>query len=319
MASLVDLYQSHSGRPPPPNPLLRPRAPCCIAQEMCHHIFDRSGPLACKTHKPFPLCRQWYLQPAPADAAAFAMFRSGHLPAPSLDGLYGLPDSPAPATPHTDSTCPWCHFEVTLSAMTSSARDLPLLHIIHRLLLCPAGHGRPPLFKLCSEMLLWILDWPYYHCHLGIFFADLNITPPPPSAPASSCKPSAPLNNAYDFLCLHADPLGFKDPPSEFPVAERTQRWLQMLAVGASFLRRKCPAFSHASPSHPPAHTCSTPCTCSALHTPLLPQTAPLASVTSVLLGSPVVSPQLPPRSRNFACSPQVSCVSDTPDQISDD
>jgi hypothetical protein len=42
----------------------------------------------------------------------------------------------------------------------------------------------------------------------------------------------------------------------------------------------------------------------------------PPASVTSVLLGSPGMSPQPPPRSRSFCCCPQVS---GTPDQISDD
>jgi hypothetical protein len=85
------------------NPRLRPRAPhYSTDQEMCQHIFDRGGPLACRTHKPFPLCRPWYLQATPADAAVFAMFRSGHLPEPDLDSLHGPPDSPAPATPHTD-------------------------------------------------------------------------------------------------------------------------------------------------------------------------------------------------------------------------
>jgi hypothetical protein len=92
---------------PPPNTRLRPRAPrYSIAQEMYQRIFDRGGPLACRAHRPFPLGRQWYLQAAPADAAVFAMFRCGHLPEPNLDGLHGPPDSPAPATPHTDSTCP---------------------------------------------------------------------------------------------------------------------------------------------------------------------------------------------------------------------
>jgi hypothetical protein len=191
MASFVDAYWFHNGCPPPPNPCLHPRAPhYSIDQEMYQQIFDRGGPLACRTHKPFPLCRQWYLQVAPADAAVFAMFRSGHLPEPNLDGLHGPPDSPAPATRHTDSTCPWCRSEVTLSGMTSSARDLPWLHIIHRLLLCPAGQRRPPLFKFCSGMLLLTSDWPNYHCRLGILFADLSIHP---SAPASSCTPSAHL------------------------------------------------------------------------------------------------------------------------------
>jgi hypothetical protein len=198
MASLVDAYQFHSGCPPPPNPRLRPRAPrYSIAQEMYQHIFDRGEPLACRTHKPFPLCQQWYLHVAPADAAVFAMFRSGHLPVPDLDGLHGPPDTPAPATPHTDSTCPWCHSDVNLSAVTSFARDLPWLHIIHRLLLCPSGQGRPPLFKFCSDVLLLTSDWPHYHCRLSILFADLNIHP---SALASSCTPSALLYTGC--LCL---------------------------------------------------------------------------------------------------------------------
>jgi hypothetical protein len=130
-------------------------------------------------------------------------------------------------------TCPWCHSEVTLSAVTSSARDLTRLHIIHRLLLCPAGQGRPPLFKFCSEMLPLTLEWPQYHCRHDIPFTDLNT--PPPLAPASSCTPSTPLYT--DFLCLLADPLEFEDPPSRFPVTERTHRWLAMIAVVACFLR----------------------------------------------------------------------------------
>jgi hypothetical protein len=165
------------------------------------------------------------------------MFWSDHLLEPNLDGLQGPPDSPAPATTHTDSTCPWCHSEVTLLDVPSSARDLPWLHIIHRLLLCPAGLGRPPLFKFCSEMLLLTSDWPHYRCHLGILLADLNI---PPSASASSCTPSTTLFT--DFFCLLADPLRLEDPPSGFPVAEQTRRWLAMLAVTACFLPTMCPA-----------------------------------------------------------------------------
>jgi hypothetical protein len=45
----------------------------------------------------------------------------------------------------------------------------------------------------------------------------------------------------------------------------------------------------------------------------------PPASVNSVLLGSPVLSPQLPPRSRISCCSPQESYVPGNPSQISDD
>jgi hypothetical protein len=146
--------------------------------------------------------------------------------------------------------------------VTSSACDLPWLHIIHLLLLCPAEEGRPPLFKFCSEMLLLTSDWPHYSCRLGILFADLNIHH---SAQASSCTPSAPLYT--DCLCLLADPLGFAYPPSGFPAAEQTHRWLQMLEVTACFLRSICPALSPTSPIKPPAHTCSTP----SLQTPLLP------------------------------------------------
>jgi hypothetical protein len=69
-------------------------------------ISDRGGPLACRMHKTFPLCWQWYLQAFPAGAAVFAMLRSGHLPEPTLDGLQGPLDSPAPAIPYTDFTCP---------------------------------------------------------------------------------------------------------------------------------------------------------------------------------------------------------------------
>jgi hypothetical protein len=141
-----------------------------------------------------------------ADAAVFAMFRSDHLPGPTLDGLQGPPDSPAPATPHADSTCPWCH----------SVRDLPWLHNIHHLLLCPAGLERLPFFQYCSEMLLLTSDWPLYCCRLGILLAGLNIHP---SALASSCTLSAPLST--DFLCLLADPLRLEDPPLGLPVANK--------------------------------------------------------------------------------------------------
>jgi hypothetical protein len=52
-----------------------------------------------------------------------------------------------------------------------------------------------------------------------------------------------------------------------------------------------------------------------ALQTPLTLDSliGPPASVISVLLGSPAMSPQLPPRSRFSSCSPQVSCQSGTP------
>jgi hypothetical protein len=141
---------------------------------------------------------------------------------------------------------------------------------------------------------------------LGILFADLNI---PPLAPASSCAPSVPLYTG--LLCLLTDPLRFADLPSGSPVAEQTHRLLAMLAVKACFLCSMCPAHSPATPSQPPAHACSTPCTTDTATT-LDSLVGPPASVTSVLLGSPVMSPQPPPRPRICCCSPQVSCMTDT-------
>jgi hypothetical protein len=44
--------------------------------------------------------------------------------------LPGPTDSPAPINPQTDSTCPWCHSEVTLPDVSSSAHELPWLPII---------------------------------------------------------------------------------------------------------------------------------------------------------------------------------------------
>jgi hypothetical protein len=127
-----------------------------------------------RTHKHLSLCLQGDLQAAPADAAVFAKVRGGHFTVFTLDGLQGPPDSPAPATPKTDSTCPWCHSGVTLPGVPSSVRDLPWLLIIHCLLLCPAGPGRPPLSHFCSEMLVLTSDWPHYQCRLGIL--DLLIS-----------------------------------------------------------------------------------------------------------------------------------------------
>jgi hypothetical protein len=76
-----------------------------------------------------------------------------------------------------------------------------------------------------------------------------------------------------------------------------------------------CPALSPATPSQPPAHTSSTPCTADTATT-LDSMDGPPASV---LLGSPVVSLQPLPRLRIPCCNPQVSCVSGAPDQVSDD
>jgi hypothetical protein len=66
----------------------------------------------------------------PCRCCSFTMFRRGHLPEPTLNGLQCPPDSP-PGTPHTNSTCPWCHFDITLPDVPSSARDLPWLLCIH--------------------------------------------------------------------------------------------------------------------------------------------------------------------------------------------
>jgi hypothetical protein len=125
MASLVDEYWSHGKcRPPPESP------PASHAPPL------QPSPGYVSTH-----LRSWWIfglqdaQTLPALSAVVpaghpcrccssAMFRSVHLPAPALDGLQGPPNSPAPAIPHTDSTCPWCHSEVTLPSMPSFARDL---------------------------------------------------------------------------------------------------------------------------------------------------------------------------------------------------
>jgi hypothetical protein len=79
-----------------------------------------------------------------------------------------------------------------------------------------------------------------------------------------------------------------------------------------------CPALSPATPSQPPAHACSTPCTTDTATT-LDSLDGPPASVASVLLGFPVESPQLPPRSHISCCSPQASDVSGAPDLGGDD
>jgi hypothetical protein len=77
-------------------------------------IFSYGSPLPRRTHRPFPLCHQGYLQAAPANAAVLAMLRSGHLPESPLDDLPGHPDRLAPAKSCTDSICTWCHSGMTL-------------------------------------------------------------------------------------------------------------------------------------------------------------------------------------------------------------
>jgi hypothetical protein len=85
-------------------------------------------------------------------------------------------------------------------------------------------------------MLLLTSDWPRYHLHIDILFADGRIHP---SALASSCVPSSHLS-AYSF-CLLADPLGFEDPPSGIPGPKRTCCWLDIIAVTECFRRCVCP------------------------------------------------------------------------------
>jgi hypothetical protein len=131
--------------------------------------------------------------------------------------------------------------------------------IINCLFLCPAGPGGPPLFQFCSEMLPLTLDWPHYHCCLGIFFAgNINHT----LAPASSCTPSAPIYT--DFLCLGllSGPLGFEDPPPDFPVAEELVAvWICLQPLHISYIVCVLLSMRPATHFQPPAHTCSTPCT----------------------------------------------------------
>jgi hypothetical protein len=91
-----------------------------------------------------------------------------------------------------------------------------------------------------------------------------------------------------------------------------------MLAAPACFLRSMCPALSSATPSRLLANNCSTPCTTDTAAT-FDSIDGPPASVVSVLLGPPVESPQPLPGSRISCCSPQMSCVSGAPDQVSDD
>jgi hypothetical protein len=124
--------------------------------------------------------------------------------------------------------------------------------------------------------------------------------------------PSAPLYTY--FFCQLADPLRFEDPPPGFLVAERSRRWLDMLAATACFIGSMCPAHSPATPPQLPAQTCSTPCTTDTAAT-LDSMDGPPASVAFVLMSSPL-SRFLGPA---FPCSPQVSGVSGAPDQVSDD
>jgi hypothetical protein len=189
-----------------------------------------------------------------------------------------------------------CQSEVTLSDVPSSASDLPWLHIIHHLLLCPAEPGRPPLFQFSSDMLLLTSIWPHTHRGLGILFADLH-----PSAPASSYTPSAPLYTDFSACFLiHLD----------LRIHLQGFQSLKEIAVGYACSHGLFPtqSVSLSRDSFPTSCTYLFPPL--ALQTPLLPVDGPPASVNSVLLGSFVVSPQPFPRSRISYCSPQVTCVS---------
>jgi hypothetical protein len=220
-----------------------------IAQDLYQHIFDRGSSFARITNKPLSLCRQWYLQSAPADAAVLDMLCSGHLPEPPLNGLPGHLDSPAPTNPYTSFICTWCHSDMMPPKVPSSARNLPWLHIVHRLLLCCAcSPGHHPVSQCFSALLLLTSDWYRYHCCLDILF---NHT----SGPASSCVPSP--QPFTDFLCSLADPYGFEDPPPGIPVEARTHCWLDFLAT-ARFLCGVSPTPSPMTPPLLPAHACYT-------------------------------------------------------------
>jgi hypothetical protein len=124
------------------------------------------------------------------------------------------------------------------------------------------------------------------------------------------------LPHMPDFLCLLPDPLGFEDPPPGFPVAEQTRRWSDMLAATACFLRSMCRSLSPTTPSQPPA--CYAPCTTDTATTSDSKED-PTASISSVLLGSPFVSPWTLPSSSVSCRSPQLPCVSNASDQVNDD
>jgi hypothetical protein len=221
------------------------------------------------------------------------------------------PDSPAPATPHTDSTCPWCLSEVTVPEVPSSDRELPWLHIIHRLPLCLAGLGRPPLFQFCSEMLLLTSDWPHYCCRLGIPLLVSTSTPQRRHPPARIPPPFTLTSSA----CLRI-PWGMKIHQRVFQSQNKlVANWIRLQPLPASYL--VCVllslSLSPATPSQTRTHTCSPPCTTGTATT--RQYGGPPASVASILLSSPAASLQPHPRSRISCCSPQVSGA---PDQVSD-
>jgi hypothetical protein len=100
-------------------------------------------------------------------------------------------------TPALIPPAPGATLNVTPLEEPSSVRDLPWLHIVHRLLLCPAfGTGCHPVFHFYSGNVAADTNWP--RCHrLDVLFVDLQIQP---SALASSYAPSTHLYTT--FLCL---------------------------------------------------------------------------------------------------------------------
>jgi hypothetical protein len=240
---------------------------------MYEHIFDRGGPLALRAHKPFPICRHWYLESPPADAVVLAMLRSGHLPTAFPSDSLNTPGNPA-AHLHGDSTCPWCHSDVHLGENTPLERDLPWLHIVHCLLACTAwGPRQPHVSRFCSELLLTTLDWSCYRRRLDSLLINLGIHP---QAQGPCCAPTTLLYT--DLLCLLADPPGFEDPPPCVPISVRTQCWRTMIACTARFLRSFRPDISRES-SQATADDPST-ATDSSTSTPLLSRTPSLTSAT---------------------------------------
>jgi hypothetical protein len=139
-----------------------------------------------------------------------------------------------------------------------------------------------------------------------MLFADPKVHP---SAPASSCTPSTPLYT--DFLFLLTAPLGLENPPPGVPVADRTRRWLDMIAATARFLRSTNPVLSPATPSHA-CFNSSTADTHKIIHS----LEGPSAAITSVLMSSPFVPHWPHPPFRVSCRSPQFPCMSGASDQV---
>jgi hypothetical protein len=137
----------------------------------------------------------------------------------------------------------------------SSARDLPWLHSVHRLLLCPACCWAPTVSHLCSDMLLLASDWSCYHHRLDILFTDADVRIHPSGSLSSRAEPLI----STDFLCLLADPLGFEDPSLGIPVTAWTRYLSNILAVAARLLGCVRPALSPLTPPRSPERACSTP------------------------------------------------------------